>query len=61
MKNQRIRKALFLAGMTQGELGQMMGLSDADVSKLLKYELAKSEQDEIIRLIREADAPKEGE
>lgn len=59
-KNHRIRKALFLAGMTQGELGQLMGLSDPYISKLLQYELAKSEQDEIIRLIREADA-QEGE
>ena len=60
-KNLRIRKALMDADMTQRELGELMGMRDPDISRILKYELAKSEQDAIIKIIKEADAPQEGE
>lgn len=59
-KNLRIRKALMDADMTQRELGELMGMRDPDISRILKYELAKSEQDAIIKIIKEADAPQEG-
>ena len=59
-KNLRIRRAMLEADMNQRELGELMGLKDPDISKILKYELAKSEQDAIIKIIKEADAPQEG-
>jgi predicted XRE-type DNA-binding protein len=59
-KNLRIRKALMDADMTQRELGELMGMRDPDISRILKYELAKSEQDAIIKIIKSADAPQEG-
>jgi predicted XRE-type DNA-binding protein len=59
-KNLRIRKALMDADMTQRELGELMGMRDPDISRILKYELAKSEQDAIIKIIKSADTPQEG-
>ena len=59
-KNLRIRRAMLEADMSQRELGKLMGLKDPYISKILKYELAKSEQDAIIKIIKEADAPQEG-
>ena len=59
-KNLRIRKALMDADMTQRELGELMGMRDPDISRILKYELAKSEQDAIIKIIKSADASQEG-
>ena len=53
-KNMRVRKAMFLAGMSQEELGKLLGLSGPDISKLMKFELAKAEQDDIIRKIKAA-------
>lgn len=53
-KNQRIRKAMFLACMNQTELAALLETSDQEVSRMLnKFELAKFEQDEIIQKIRE--------
>lgn len=52
MKNLRIRKAMLEASMTQSDLAELLGKSRSYVSMLLNYELAKVEQDDIIRLIR---------
>lgn len=53
-KNQRIRKAMFLACMNQTELAALLETSDQEVSRMLnKYELAKHEQDKIIQRIRD--------
>ena len=57
MKNLRVRKAMLEAGMKQHDLAELLGKSRSYVSMLLSCELAKSEQDAIIRAIRE----KEGE
>ena len=52
-KNMRIRKALFNAGLKQGSLGKIIGRTEGEVSVILNaYELAKAEQDEIIRQIK---------
>lgn len=56
IKNVRIRRELATYGMTQGDLAKVLNLSQPFVSMLLKYELAKNEQDEIIRKIREYSA-----
>ena len=51
-KNLRIRAALAGASMTQGDLARMLGLSEPDLSIIMSVELAKAEQDEIIRRIK---------
>lgn len=51
-KNIRIRKEMINAGINQADLALLLGVSDADVSRLFKFELAKFEQDEIVRKIR---------
>lgn len=55
IKNMRIRRELATYGMTQGDLAKILKLSAPVVSVILRFELAKSEQDEIIRKIREQD------
>lgn len=52
MKNIRLRKAMLEADMTQYDLAKLMGKSRSYVSMLLNFELAKTEQDELIRLIK---------
>lgn len=52
MKNLRVRKALLEADMNQSDLANLIGKSRSYVTMLLNYELAKSEQDELIRMIR---------
>lgn len=41
--------------MTQGELAEILGVTSPELSTVLGYELAKSEQDRIIEKIRTAD------
>ena len=52
-KNKRIRKLLFEEQMTITDLAKVLGLSLGETSTMLKYELAKTEQDEIIRRIKD--------
>lgn len=53
-KNQRVRKAMFMACLNQRELSKILEKSEQEVSIVLNgYELAKSEQDEIVRKIKE--------
>ncbi len=51
-KNIRIRKEMINAGINQNDLALILGISRADASRLFKWELAKAEQDEMIRKIR---------
>lgn len=51
-KNLRIRAALAGASMTQGDLARLLGYSEPDLSIIMSVELAKAEQDEIIRRIK---------
>lgn len=53
MKNKRIRTAMLNAGINQSDLAKILGISDAEISYALKYELSKSEQDRIIERIKE--------
>lgn len=53
MKNKRIRTAMMNAGINQGDLAKILGVSDAEISYALKYELSKSEQDRIVERIKE--------
>ena len=53
-KNTRIRTEMAKAGINQGELANILGIADTEVSAFMKYELAKSEQTAIIEKIRAA-------
>lgn len=55
-KNKRIRKAMTDAEINQGELSEILGINKAELSIMLKYELAVREQHEIVDRIREWDA-----
>lgn len=56
MKNKRIRTAMLQAGIKQKDLAEILGISDTELSYVLKYELAVREQNEIVARIREHDA-----
>lgn len=53
MKNKRIRKAMTDAGIGQSKLAEILGISESELSIMLKYELAVKEQHEIVDRIRE--------
>ena len=55
-KNTRIRTEMAKAGINQGDLAKILGVSDPQVSVILKYELSKAEQNRIIECIRESTA-----
>lgn len=52
-KNTRVRKAMAEAGIDQRKLSGILNISENEMSIVLKRELARSEQDELIRAIRE--------
>jgi ribosome-binding protein aMBF1 (putative translation factor) len=52
-KNKRIRKTMAEYGINQSELSRIMHTNDTVVSMILRYELAKSEQDAIIQAIKD--------
>ncbi len=56
-KNPRIRKAMLERGLKQNDLAELLGLNLSELSVMLKYELAREEQDEIIRRIKNDDRP----
>lgn len=57
-KNVRVRKEMISNGVNQTILSKLMHISEMECSVMLKRELAKSEQDEIIRTIREWSSSK---
>lgn len=56
MKNKRVRKEMFLKCINQNDLAEILGVNKQEMSIMLKYDLAKSEQDNIIAKIRESAA-----
>lgn len=54
MKNSRIRVAMTLHSMKQWELAEIMGMSEASVSRLLRHELPEEAQDRIIEIIEKS-------
>lgn len=55
MKNRKIRYAMLEAKMTQAELGKLLGVKQPIMSIVLnKFDLAKKEQDAIVKIIHEA-------
>lgn len=53
MHNQKIREALKHAKMTQWELANILGISEQTMYRRLRSELAETEQDRIISIIKE--------
>lgn len=53
IKNMRVRKIMAANGIDQRRLANIMHISDTEASVMLKRELAKAEQDEIIKTIKE--------
>ena len=53
VKNLRIRKKMYELNISQATLGTLFGMTQQEVSIMLKRELAKKEQDEIIKAMEE--------
>lgn len=52
-KNLRVRKVMAEHGIDQRKLARILGITEQEMSIALKRELAKAEQDEFIRAIKE--------
>lgn len=51
MKNMKIRQALLKASMKNYQLAELMGISEFTLSRRLRNELPKEEQERIVALI----------
>lgn len=54
VKNLKIRRKMMEVDMSQGELGGLLGMTQQEVSIMLKRELSTKEQADIIKTIEEA-------
>lgn len=55
LNNQKIRFALLENNMKQWELADLMGVSEAVLSRRLRKELPEEEQERIVALIRKRE------
>lgn len=55
LNNQKIRFALLENNMKQWELADLMGISEAVLSRRLRKELPEEEQERIVALIRKRE------
>ena len=53
MKNLKIRNALSKKGLFLYQLGKIMGVSEATITRMMREELPESEQNRIVKLIEE--------
>lgn len=53
MKNKRVRSAMLQAGINQAQLAELLGVTPAELSIMLKYEMAAKEQSSIVAKIKE--------
>lgn len=53
IKNKRIRKSMGENGIDQRKLSAILGITETEMSVIMKRELARSEQDLIIRAIKD--------
>ncbi len=60
MKNKRIRDAAKSAGVKLWEIAEVLGITDGNFSRKLRRELSGEEQTQIIGIIREIAAKREG-
>lgn len=54
VKNLKIRRKMMETNLSQGELGKLLGMTQQEVSIMLKRELSAKEQADIIKSIEEA-------
>ena len=54
MKNMKIRQALLEVSMKNYQLAEIMGISEFTLSRKLRNELPKEEQERIISIIKES-------
>lgn len=54
VKNLKIRRKMMEVDMSQGDLGGLLGMTQQEVSIMLKRELSTKEQADIIKTIEEA-------
>jgi predicted transcriptional regulator len=52
--NQRVRTEMFKRMLTQNDLAKILDVSVSEVSHILKYDMSKKQQDEIVAKIRTA-------
>lgn len=55
LNNQKVRFALLENNMKQWELADLMGISEAVLSRRLRKELPEEEQERIVALIRKRE------
>lgn len=60
MKNMRIRKAANSSGVKLWEIAEVLGITDSNFSRKLRRELPEEEQAQIIGIIQEIAAEREG-
>lgn len=53
MTNERVKIAMMRAGITQAQLADLLKVSSAELSVMLKYELSAKTQSDIIARIKE--------
>lgn len=60
-KNIKVRKALLETGMTHSQLAKLLGMSQPSLSMAIStFELAASEQNRLVRVIREGAESRAG-
>lgn len=60
MKNQKIRIALIAAGLHMYDLADILQVSEASVTRMMRKELPEDEQDRITELIRQEGVRRNG-
>ena len=60
MKNLEVRTAAKSAGVKLGEIAEVLGITDGNFSRKLRRELPRKEQEQIIGIINEIAAEREG-
>ena len=60
MKNLEVRTAAKSAGVKLWEIAEVLGITDGNFSRKLRRELPRKEQEQIIGIINEIEAEREG-
>lgn len=58
MNNKRVRIAMLENGIRQWELAELLGISEAGISRKLRHELPDDEQRKMVELITGKNEPK---
>ena len=60
MTNQKVKMALFTTGVKQWELSRKLATSESQITRMLRNEMDDEKQDELVSLIHEIEAEKNG-